>query len=157
MLAANQFFKRAALSLSLLVALLHAAAAQSDLSQSGDSSYVPATFPGGNDALFKHISMITVYPQEAVVEGIDGIVIVQFVINEEGRVVQDSTRIIRSAHPLLDAEATRVVNSLEGWKPALVDGKPVASIYRIPMVFRLTKKEIKKARRAQKKNGDNQR
>lgn len=71
---------------------------------------VMPSYPGGEDALMKYINDNIKYPTEAKNNNIQGRVIVRFVINQEGT-VEDPT-VIKSIHPLLDAEALRVVGLL---------------------------------------------
>ena len=60
-----------------------------------------------------------------------------YTVDTTGKVTR--AHIVRSVHPEFDAEALRVVNSFPAWKPAMQNGKPVASKYTMPVVFRLTK------------------
>lgn len=77
------------------------------------------------------------YPAEAAKNGIEGRVIVQFVIGSDGTVSDAVVR--RSVDPLLDAEALRVINAMPAWTPGKQDGKPVAVRYTIPVTFRSDK------------------
>lgn len=92
-------------------------------------------FPGGQYELQKWIAMNVRYPVEAQMRGITGRVFVTFVINKEGRAV--GVRIIRSADPLLDAEAIRVVRCMPVWKPGRQEGELVNVSYTIPITFDL--------------------
>ncbi len=92
-------------------------------------------FPGGEMALGKFISENIKYPAEAKDKGIQGKVFVNFVINENGKV--EKTKVVRSAHPLLDAEALRVVNQMPDWTPGKQRGEAVSVSYTIPVQFAL--------------------
>ena len=94
-------------------------------------------FPGGRQAMMSFLSKNTHYPAVCVKDSIQGVVVVQFTVDTTGKVTR--AQIVRSVHPELDAEALRVVNSFPAWKPAMQNGKPVASKYTMPVVFRLTK------------------
>jgi TonB family protein len=83
----------------------------------------------------EYINRKTIYPRIAERNGIEGSVLVEFTINEKGRVVD--IKVIQGAHPLLDAEALRVVNSSPKWTPAMHRGKKVKVKYSFPFVFRL--------------------
>jgi TonB family protein len=96
--------------------------------------YMP-TYRGGDAALMKTIYDNIEYPAEAKTGNIQGKVIVRFVIDKEGK-VEDPT-ILKSVHPLLDAEAIRLVSMLSGWKPGLKAGKPVSVYYSLPITFGL--------------------
>jgi protein TonB len=93
------------------------------------------SFPGGEEALMKFIMDNVVYPSDALENGIEGTVILQFVVTATG----DISRIVvtRKANPLLDAEAERVVGLLPKWKPGKQDGNPVAVYFSLPVVFRI--------------------
>ena len=94
-------------------------------------------YPGGLQAMMSFLSKNTHYPAACVKDSIQGVVVVQFTVDTTGKVTR--AHIVRSIHPELDAEALRVVNSFPAWKPAMQNGKPVASKYTMPVVFRLTK------------------
>jgi TonB family protein len=83
----------------------------------------------------KHLSKEMRYPPQALKEGIEGTVNVQFMIDEQGR-MQEVT-IPEPVHPLLDAEATRVVNTMKLWKPGSKDDMPVKMYFTLPVYFEL--------------------
>lgn len=83
------------------------------------------------DYLIKNL----VYPKAAMKAKIQGKVIVQFVVNEEGSV--SNAKIIRGIGGGCDEEALRVVNGMPKWKPGMTDGKPVKVYYAQPITFRL--------------------
>ncbi|MDE7346671.1 MAG: M56 family metallopeptidase [Muribaculaceae bacterium] len=95
----------------------------------------PAEFPEGMEALMKWLSNNVVYPQEAEKAGIQGRVIVRFVIEADGTVTHPE--IIRGISPEIDAEVVRLINSMPKWTPGKVNGKEVASYFTLPVVFRL--------------------
>lgn len=75
------------------------------------------------------------YPAEAISAGIQGRVIVDFIIEKNGEV--SNVTINKSADPLLDKEALRVISVSPKWKAALINGKPVRSKISLPVEFRL--------------------
>ncbi|MFR4036513.1 MAG: energy transducer TonB [Butyricimonas faecalis] len=79
------------------------------------------------------------YPEEAYANQIDGRVFVTFVIEKDGSVTH--ARVVRSAHPLLDAEALRVIAGMPKWKPAMSEGKAVRFEKTLPITFRYTPQE----------------
>ncbi len=91
------------------------------------------SFPGGNEALLKYIMEHVVYPPDAVANGIQGMVLLRFVVSSSGEVTR--VEVTRSVDPLLDNEALRVISSLPGWKPGKQDGNPVPVWYSVPVVF----------------------
>ena len=96
-------------------------------------------YPGGDAALFKFIYENVKYPPEAKEQGIQGKVILRFMIASDGA-VEDVT-IVRGVHPLLDEEAIRVLSILPDWKPGTQGGKPVNVWYSVPISFALSSGE----------------
>ncbi len=92
-------------------------------------------FPGGQRELMKFISKQIIYPVDAVENGIQGKVIVQFVIEKDGSV--SNVKVLQSVYRSLDAEAIRVVQILPNWSPGIMDGKPVRIKYVLPINFTL--------------------
>lgn len=73
------------------------------------------------------------YPKEALDAGIEGRVIVQLDVCEDGEVRE--VKVVQSASELLDAEALRVVSASPRWEPAILHDKPVRVTFQIPVVF----------------------
>ena len=73
------------------------------------------------------------YPKDAKAAGIEGTVVVKFVIGTNGGVQE--IEVEQGVFPSLDAEAVRVVKSSPKWRPAVKDGKPVRFTYHFPVVF----------------------
>lgn len=96
-----------------------------------------AEFPGGFAELMKWLSYNIKYPKDAQKDGIQGRVIVKFVINKDGS-VSDAT-ILKGVAPSLDKEALRVVSAMPKWIPGEANGKIVASWFNLPIVFKLGK------------------
>lgn len=93
-------------------------------------------FPGGEVALMSFISDNLVYPANAAENGIEGRVVVQFVVTKTGSIGQ--VEIVRSADPELDREAVRVVKLLPRFKPATILGEPVDVSLTLPINFGIT-------------------
>lgn len=91
-------------------------------------------FPGGTSGMAKWLGDNIKYPAEAAKQGIEGRVIVQFVVGSDGTV--GDVKVVRPVNPLLDQEALRVINAMPKWTPGKQDGKPVAVKYTIPVTFR---------------------
>ena len=92
-------------------------------------------FPGGMGALMKFLGSNIKYPTIAQENGVQGRVIVQFVVNKDGSIVD--AKVMRSVDPYLDKEALRVVSSMPKWKPGKQRGKAVRCRYTVPVMFRL--------------------
>jgi protein TonB len=85
---------------------------------------------GGLAGLQKYIT----YPEVAQKAGIEGRVFVQFVVDENGDVTNPT--VVRGRHPLLDAEALRVIR-LAKFEPGRQRGEAVKVQMAMPIVFRL--------------------
>ena len=94
-----------------------------------------AEFPGGMQAEFKWIADHLKYPEECKAKEIQGNVIIQFVVNEDGSL--SDAKILRSPDNALSQEAIRVVKAMPKWKPAKQGEKAVRSYFRLPIVFKL--------------------
>lgn len=93
-------------------------------------------FPGGEGALFAYLSRTVKYPIIAQENGIQGRVIVRFVVAKDGKI--EDVQIARSGgDPSLDKEAMRVIKSMPKWIPGKQRGKPVRVQYHVPVNFRL--------------------
>lgn len=93
-------------------------------------------FPGGTPALFEFISRHLQYPQEAIDNQTEGRVVLQFVVDKEGKV--SNIQVKRSIDPALDQAAIDVIRTLPDWKPGMQNGQPVNVRYTLPVVFKLS-------------------
>lgn len=91
----------------------------------------------GMEALKSYLHENVRYPDLARKQGIQGRVIVQFIVNREGDVCD--AKVIKSVHQYLDKEALRVVNAMPYWEPGFKDGKKVSVQMTLPIIFRLQK------------------
>ncbi len=92
-------------------------------------------FPGGAAELMKWLNKNMKYPSIAQDNGIQGRVIVQFVVNKDGSIVDPV--VMKSVDPYLDKEALRVVKMMPRWSPGEQRGKPVRVKFTLPVTFRL--------------------
>ncbi len=93
-------------------------------------------FPGGKQALHNFLTKNLIYPPDALSLNISGKVLVNFIVAPTGNISEIS--ILESVHPLLDAEAYRVVSMMPRWKPAMCSGKPVPVSFGVPINFKTT-------------------
>lgn len=100
---------------------------------------VAPQFPGGTSALMSYLSSTVTYPKEAEKQDIEGRVIIQFIVEKDGSV--SNANVIRGAHPLLDAEALRVINAMPKWEPGKQKGEAVRVKFNVPINFKLDKKK----------------
>jgi protein TonB len=87
----------------------------------------------GKQALIEHVLKNARYPAEAKKDKAEGIVLVQVVVEKDGSFT--NAQVISSVHPLLDAEALRVVNTLKTFIPGRINKEAVRSYYQIPIIF----------------------
>lgn len=92
-------------------------------------------FPGGPTELLKYIAKNLKYPVIAQENGIQGRVILRFVVSAKGYV--EDVKVLRSLDPYCDKEAIRVVKSLPQWIPGKQNGRNVPVYYTCPIVFKL--------------------
>ena len=92
-------------------------------------------FPGGDAALMKFLSSNINYPQVAMENGVQGRVIVQFVVTKNGSVGE--VKVIRSVDRELDKEAIRLCKSLPKFIPGKMNGQAVNVWYTLPITFKL--------------------
>ena len=93
------------------------------------------SFPGGNAALMKYLSDNVKYPVVAQENGVQGRVVVSFVVEKDGHITD--VKVVRSVDPSLDKEAARVVRSMPSWIPGKQNGSAVRVKYNVPVSFRL--------------------
>ena len=95
-------------------------------------------FRGGESALMEYLASHINYPPEAVKDSIQGLVVVQLLIERNGEV--RDVKVVRSVHELLDNEAVRVCKSLPKFFPGSVGGKAAAMWLTLPITFKLEDK-----------------
>ena len=93
------------------------------------------SFPGGMPDLMQWLSQNIKYPVIAAENGVQGRVIVQFVVEKDGSVTD--VHVAKSVDPSLDKEATRVVKAMPKWNPGKQNGSAVRVKYTVPVMFKL--------------------
>ena len=93
------------------------------------------SFPGGPSALMQYLSNNVKYPVVAQENGVQGRVVVSFVVERDGSITD--VKVVRSVDPSLDREASRVVSSMPKWIPGKQNGSPVRVKYNVPVSFKL--------------------
>ena len=93
------------------------------------------SFPGGPQALMQWLSENVRYPVVAQENGVQGRVVVSFVVERDGSITD--VKVVRSVDPSLDKEAARVVKSMPRWIPGKQNGQAVRVKYNVPVAFRL--------------------
>ena len=94
-----------------------------------------ALFPGGENAMLRWIKEHLQYPKDCEKEGVEGRVMVSFVVFRDGTIEKIQT--IRSPHSSLSKEAERVVATMPSWRPAIEEGEWIPKRFILPIVFKL--------------------
>ena len=98
-----------------------------------------ASFPGGQSALLTFLKDNIKYPEQAKKDSIEGRVVIIFNVETDGSITEP--KVVRSVHPLLDAEALRVAKLMPKWEPAYQNDTPVKTKYNIPITFKMGEPE----------------
>ena len=93
------------------------------------------SFPGGPSALMEWLSNNVKYPIVAQENGVQGRVVVSFVVERDGSITD--VKVVRGVDPSLDKEASRVVRAMPRWIPGKQNGSAVRVKYNVPVAFRL--------------------
>ena len=96
---------------------------------------VMPSYPGDMTECYMFIARQMHYPEEAEEKGIEGRVLIRFVVEKDGRLT--NFEVIESPDPLLSNEALRVLKQMPKWIPAKNKGKDVRCRYSMPILFRL--------------------
>lgn len=92
-------------------------------------------FPGGERGLLNYINSERQYPHEAYSKGIQGRVLVSFIICTDGSV--SNIAVIKGVEDSLNDEAVRIVSRMPRWTPGKVENERVYVRLVLPIVFRL--------------------
>jgi len=92
-------------------------------------------FPGGEAEMQKFIARNIVYPQVALETGIEGVVVIQFVVDSKG-IIRNPV-IVRDIGGGCGEEAIKVIKKMPTWKPGEQNGRPVSVRYTLPVRFRM--------------------
>jgi TonB family protein len=92
-------------------------------------------FPGGQQALMQYLSANINYPKRAREQGVDGRVIVQFIVKKDGSISQ--IKVVKGLGSGLDEEAIRLVESMPNWQPGVQGGSKVNVQHTLPIKFDL--------------------
>lgn len=96
----------------------------------------PPEYPGGVDGLTQFLSENIKYPKSAEKKGIEGIVVLQFIVEKSGEI--SNVKVLKSVDKALDNEAVRVVKSMEHFIPGYnEDHAPVRVLFTLPVNFKL--------------------
>lgn len=103
--------------------------------------YIQAEPVDGYPALYDYFNTQLVYPLESIKDSIQGVQIISFSINLEGRA--EKIQVKQSLGESFEKEARRLIENMPLWKPATLNGKPVLSQMSLPLTFQIQKVKIK--------------
>jgi len=92
-------------------------------------------FPGGLPGIQSYFARRQHYPMNALLKGIQGSVLVSFMVNKKG--VVEMAKVAEGVDPELDWEAIRLVNTMPAWQPGYYKGKPIACMMVMPVDFKI--------------------
>ena len=95
----------------------------------------PGFMGGDANAFSKWVNERLQYPEIAKENGIQGRVLLQFVVGADGSV--SNVKVVRGVDPSLDKEAVRVVQSSPKWSPGKQRDRAVKVTYTFPVIFQL--------------------
>jgi len=126
----NQMF--AILEYNDMVAQISESSKQDDVFSVVDE---PATPEGGMPAFFKYIATNLDYPKKAKESGIQGKVLIEFIVNTDGSI--SDVRVLKGLDSGCDLEALRVMKASPAWVPGKIGGKVVRQKMVMPFNFQL--------------------
>ena len=94
-------------------------------------------YPGGSKEMFAYIAKNMKYPASAIENEMEGKVFIRFVIDKSGNIVNPEIARGIGGCPECEQEALRIVRAMPKWKPAMVAGEPVKSLFYLPITFHL--------------------
>jgi TonB family protein len=103
--------------------------------------YVQAEPVEGYESLYNYFNSQLVYPAESVKDSIQGVQTISFIINAQGR--PENIQVKQSLGEPFEKEAKRLIEKMPVWKPATLNGKPVASQMSLPLTFQIKKVNVK--------------
>lgn len=103
------------------------------------AKFVQPEFNGGDSALAVFIQQNLVYPQRAKNAGIQGTVLVSFVVSQDGSITYASALEEVAGAPELTEEALRLVNSMPKWNPGSIKGVTSQMVVKLPVKFEIKK------------------
>lgn len=102
-----------------------------------EEGYMQAEPLKGYPDLYDYFNANLVYPASALKDSVQGVQIISFVINKNGKVEQ--IEVEQSLGVEFEKESIRLIENMPEWKPAKLDGKPVSTRISIPITFQIQK------------------
>jgi TonB family protein len=97
-------------------------------------------FPGGSDKLLTYLADNINYPKLAKDKGIEGMVVVQYIVEKDGSI--SNAQIMKGIGAGCDEEALRVVKEMPKWTPGLQRGQETRVQFNLPIRFKLDERKV---------------
>jgi protein TonB len=99
----------------------------------------PPKFNGSEDLneFWKYVQQHVSYPEKARELGLEGRILVNFVVDEKGDII--NIELLRKIDPLLDQEVIKVLEESPLWTPGKQRNRPVKVRFTIPVIFKISK------------------
>ncbi|MEM6725393.1 MAG: TonB family protein, partial [Bacteroidota bacterium] len=94
----------------------------------------------GHEKLLAYLAEHIEYPESARKNGVEGMVVIGFLVDKSGKVVDP--KIMRSLDQSTNSEALKLVQNMPDWIPGHVDGRPVKTSFNLPIRFSLSDGQI---------------
>ena len=109
--------------------------ADAPMAKIGETVDQMPSFPGGENKMLEYLESNLRYPVLAEENGIQGRVVVSFIIEKDGSI--NDVKVEKHIEKVFDKESVRLVKNMPKWNPGKKDGKPVRVRHSIPIMFRL--------------------
>ncbi len=108
---------------------------RSELDNDSRVSEIAEQMPSFRGNVNQWLCQNLIYPKVAVENGVQGRVIVNFIVEKDGSI--SKVQVVRSVDPALDSAAVDVVRRMPKWNPGMRDGKPARVRFTLPITFKL--------------------
>ncbi len=128
-------------TIKLYVAFLLVLTLQCNLSTAQSNAHPTSSFtyveqmPTPPYNINEYIAQNMHYPELARENGIEGKVVIEFIVNKNGSI--SDAKVVRGIGGGCDEEALRIINGMPAWKPGMQKGAPINVRYSLPIAFKL--------------------
>lgn len=98
-------------------------------------------YPGGEQALYQYLKEHIQYPDSALKAGLKELVVVRFIVNEDGTILKPT--VINTTFKIFETEAIRLIQAMPNWIPGKQNGKAVPVYMQLPISFSEQQDELK--------------
>uniref|UniRef100_UPI004055A494 TonB family protein n=1 Tax=Alistipes sp. TaxID=1872444 RepID=UPI004055A494 len=102
-----------------------------------EPDHLPSFKGGSLEKFSRWVTQRVRYPKEAYSRGIEGVVVVLFVVEADGSIQEEYIQILKSPDPSLSLEVCRLLLNSPKWTPAVQRGRHVRVCFTMPVVFKI--------------------